>query len=132
MGAVVLDTSVVIGFLNTDDAHHKAATVAISEHRDALHRFVLPATVLAEALVSAARRDPDSVAEVRGLIDSLFGPTRAVDESVAVEAARVRAKHRSVQLPDAVVIATGVVDGATQILTADRRLGRVEGRVRVL
>lgn len=132
MGAVVLDTSVVIGFLNTDDAHHKAATVGIAEHRDAFHRFVLPATVLAEALVSAARRNPARVTQVRDLIDSLFGPVRVVDETVAVEAARVRARHRSVQLPDAVVIATGVVDGATQILTADRRLGRVERRVRVL
>lgn len=132
MGAVVLDTSVVIGFLNTDDAHHKAATAAITEHRDALHRFVLPATVLAEALVSAARHDPGRLAEVRRLIDSLFGPTRMVDESVAVEAARVRARHKSVQLPDAVVIATGVVDEAIQILTADRRLGRADRRVRVV
>ena len=132
MGAVVLDTSVVIGFLNTDDVHHKAARVAISEHRDALHHFILPATVLAEALVSAARRSPESVADVRSLIGSLFGPTRVIDDSVAVEAARVRAKHKSVPLPDAVVIATGFVDGATQILTADRRLGRTDRRVRVL
>jgi hypothetical protein len=34
----------------------------------------------------------------------------AVDERVAVSAARLRARHRSLRLPDAIVLATEVLD----------------------
>ncbi len=132
MGAVVLDASVVIGLLDRADALHEASAAAIADHRHASNSFVLPATVLAETLVATARQRPSRLHDVRDLLDSLFGPVRAVDEAVALEAARLGARHKSLRLPDALVVATGVVDDASEILTADRRLARADRRVRVL
>ena len=54
-----------------------------------------------------------------------------VDADVAKAAARLRARHRSLRLPDALVIATGIVDDAA-VLTCDRRLAAVDDRVQVL
>jgi predicted nucleic acid-binding protein len=62
---------------------------------------------------------------------ALFGDERVVDRLVAVEAARLRARHPSLRVPDAVVVATGVVDDAV-ILTFDRRLAGVDPRGQLL
>lgn len=132
MGAVVLDASVLIGVLNPSDAHHETASAAIADRRRAADTFVLPATVLAETLVATARHRPAKLDEVRSLLDALFGPVRAVDETVAVEAARLRARYKSVRLPDALVVATALVDDAAEVLTADVRLKRVDKRVTVI
>lgn len=50
---------------------------------------------------------------------------------MATAAARLRARHRDLRLPDAFVIATGIVDRATT-LTYDRRLASVDSSVQVL
>ena len=55
----------------------------------------------------------------------------AVDERVAVSAARLRARHRSLRLPDAIVLATEVLD-AQAVLTGDKRWDRVDSRVRLV
>ena len=46
---------------------------------------------------------------------------RSVDFLVAAEAARMRAES-TLRLPDAIVLATGVLAGATCLVTNDRRL----------
>jgi predicted nucleic acid-binding protein len=132
VGAVVLDASVLIGFLNPADVQHEPSSAAIAAHRRAANSFLLPATVLAETLVTTARHQPSRVDEVTELLDSLFGPVRVLDEPVAVEAARLRAKHKSLRLADALAVATGVVDDASEILTADMRLTRADRRVKVI
>jgi PIN domain nuclease of toxin-antitoxin system len=43
-----------------------------------------------------------------------------LDKDVAVGAAALRAKHRAVKLPDALVLATATVLGAEVLLTTDR------------
>ncbi|MGH3656316.1 MAG: type II toxin-antitoxin system VapC family toxin, partial [Micromonosporaceae bacterium] len=102
------------------------------EHRSDGDEFILPATVLAEALVSTARQRPGRVDAVRDHLDVMFGPVRPVGEDVAVRAARLRAKHRSLRLPDALVIAVGLVDDADVILTSDKRWVTVDRRIHVL
>jgi predicted nucleic acid-binding protein len=131
MGAVVLDTSVVIGFLRDDDAHHQ---IAVSEVRAVGIRddiFVLPATVLGESLV-AAQQAGAAVAESmrRDLVD-FFGPVRPVDEEIAFVMSKLRARFASLRVPDALVVATGIVDDAV-VLTCDKRLASVDHRVQVV
>jgi hypothetical protein len=46
---------------------------------------------------------------------------RSVDFLVAAEAARIRA-GTTLQMPDAIVIATGVMNSASCVVTNDRRL----------
>lgn len=132
MGSIVLDSSFVLGLLDTDDAHHSAAARLIIQHTTAGATFGLPATVLSEVLVGEARRGHPAVEKRRMHLVAMFGPVRPIDEQVAIEAARLRSKHRSLRLPDALVIATGIVDKADRILTADKRWEAIDKRVEVL
>lgn len=131
MGAVALDTSVVIGFLHSDDSHHQASRRAISDARERGNHIVLPAIVLAETLVREYRMSDAAGDRLAVGLVSLFGPERMVDAEVARAAARLRARHRLLRMPDALVIATGMVDGAT-VLTCDRRWVDIDDRVRLL
>jgi predicted nucleic acid-binding protein len=122
----------VLGLLDQGDAHHKAAATLITAHTEAGARFGLPASVLAEVLVSEARRSQPAVDRRHAHLVAMFGPIREIDEKIAVQAAHLRAKHRSLRLPDALVIATGIVDEAEVILTADQRWAAVDRRVEIL
>lgn len=51
---------------------------------------------------------------------------------MVLEAARLRARFPVIRLPDALVLATGMVDDCAVILTADKRWGPVDPRVQVL
>lgn len=132
MGAVVLDTSVVLALLDPEDALYDAAAGAVRRHRAAGARFAIPASVLAELLVGAARMGDDELDLRRHLVVAAFGPPVPIDESVAVSAARIRAAHRSLRLPDALVLATADVVGAEAVLTGDKRWTPVDSRVQVL
>ncbi|MGL5860048.1 MAG: type II toxin-antitoxin system VapC family toxin [Phycicoccus sp.] len=132
MAPVVLDASVVLALLDPQDAHHPHATDIVRELRGRRVSWVLPATVLSEVLVGAARVDQRSVAHRRATIEAAFGLVRPVDEDVAVEAASLRARHRWLRLPDAIVLATASVDRAQAVLTADRQWTRTDLPVQVL
>jgi predicted nucleic acid-binding protein len=131
MGAVVLDSSVLIGFVHADDVHHLSASHAIKSVRDEGDEFVLPATVLSELMVGYIRNRPASARAFAQQLVAGFGPVRDVDQEVAYAAAELRAGNRGLRLPDALVIATGILAGAT-VLTCDARLATVDHRVRVV
>lgn len=132
MGTVVLDASVVLALLDPQDAHHRAATAALREHRAEGARFALPASVLAEVLVGVARIDDQALKQRRDQIVAAFGHPVSLDESIAVNAARLRATHRSLRLPDAIVLATAQVLDASAVLTADKQWYKIDSRVRLI
>jgi PIN domain nuclease of toxin-antitoxin system len=55
-----------------------------------------------------------------------------IGEDIAVEAARLRGRHRSLRLPDALIIASGDLLDADSILTGDRKWTAVSHRVQVV
>jgi predicted nucleic acid-binding protein len=59
---IVVDESVVIGFLDAADDHHAAAVAPLEA--SASHDLVLPATAYAEVLVAPARKGSSAVARV--------------------------------------------------------------------
>jgi predicted nucleic acid-binding protein len=128
----VLDSSIVIALLDADDAGQASAVRALRDYHDEGREFLVPASVLAQVLVAESRRDGAAVDQRRQDIRTLFGPTRPIDDDVAVAAAALRAAHRSLRLPDALVIAVGLVEGADVVLTADKRWADVDDRVRVI
>jgi len=132
VGAVVLDSSVVLGLLDPEDAHHPAAVAELRRRESAGDWFVIPSLVLAEVLVGVARAEPGALERRQRDLASAFDTARPLDEAVAVAAAQLRARHRSLRMPDAIVIATGIVDDVDAILTADRRWAGVDPRVVVL
>jgi predicted nucleic acid-binding protein len=132
MGPVVLDTSVLLALLDSEDALHEAAARVVRQHHRARARFVLPASVLAELLVGAARQGGDQLHERRRRVTAAFGPPVPLDEAVAVVAARLRARHRSLRLPDALVLATAEVVQAETVLAGDRKWPRLDPRVELV
>jgi predicted nucleic acid-binding protein len=121
MGLTVFDAGVLIGFLDASDAHHAATRQALTDARDRGDRIVMPASALAEALVGPARRGASAIAAVQNLVARLPIEIAPLDETVAVAAAQLRARHAALKLPDALVIATASTLGADTLVTTDRR-----------
>ncbi len=125
---IVLDASVVIALLDPADTLHAAARHGLEQV--AGDDLALPASALAETLVAPARAG--KLEEARRRIHALELRIAATGEEVAVEAARLRGRHRHLRLPDALVLATAEVLGADVLLTGDARWGALSGRVRVI
>ncbi|MGF1599157.1 MAG: type II toxin-antitoxin system VapC family toxin [Acidimicrobiales bacterium] len=119
MGLTHLDAGVIIGFLDASDAHHAAATASLTRALDNGDHLAMAASALAECLVGPARRSEQAIQIVRDTFDRL--PVEIVDLSpaIAIEAARLRARHRFLRLPDALVIATSTTAGVDQLITTD-------------
>ncbi len=121
MGLTHLDSGVVIGFLDADDAHHPAARELLVRAADEGDHLALAASALAECLVGPARHGDGAVDVVRTLIERLPAEVVHLDTDTATAAARLRARHGSLRLPDALVIATAAVAGADRLVTTDAR-----------
>jgi hypothetical protein len=124
---VVLDSSVVIAFLDPDDALHEAAVRAVTDH---LHDdLVLPASVYAEILVAPYRTGAEAVAEVEAFLADIAVRIEPATGAIARAAARLRSGSRSLRLPDALVIATADELGAQSTLTGDESWTSISPRV---
>ncbi len=121
MGLTHLDAGVIIAFLDGADAHHDAARSALSASLDDAERLSIAASTLAECLVGPARRSTKAVELVRTVIDRLPVSVVHLDEEIATQAAMLRARHRSLKLPDALVIATAESSSADRLVTTDRK-----------
>ncbi len=115
MGIVLLDTSVVIGALNRDDALHQTAGRAVRTERER-HALAISTLTYAEILVGPLRVGGRAVE----VVERFAAQVRVVDLSpdVARLAAQLRVT-RGLKLPDAVIVATGLRLEADVILTAD-------------
>ena len=111
----------VIGFLDSRDAHHAASHRVVEESVRANDTLVLPASALAEVLVGPSRRGQEQVDVVHRLVEQLPLPVLPLDADGATAAARLRAARRSLRLPDALVIAAAVVLDADRVVTTDRK-----------
>lgn len=120
MGLTVFDAGVIIGFLDADDPHHEGARAVLGEARGRNDHLVLPASAFAEVLVGPARKGPSAVSVVRDLVDRLPLDLEPLGTDIAVAAAQLRARHRSLKLPDALVIATAGHLEAEHLVTTDR------------
>ena len=121
MGLIVIDAGVLIGFLDGGDAHHASAHRALAGALERGDTVAMPASALAETLVGPSRRGPHAVSAVHNLVASLPIVIVALDETIAVTAADLRARHPSLKLPDSLVIATASARRADILVTTDRR-----------
>jgi len=121
MGVIHLDAGVVIGLLDANNAHHTSARVALEQVMGDGHGLAMAASAFAECLVGPYRRGLASVGVVVGLFDRLPIGVVPLDRDIAASAARLRAQHAGLRLPDALVIATAISGGAVQLLTTDRK-----------
>ena len=89
----------------------------------------MPASAYAEALVLPARMRRFD--ETRSRIQKLLIQIEEIGRETGESAARLRARHRSLRLPDALVLACGELLDADAVLTTDRRWRRYD-RVQVV
>jgi predicted nucleic acid-binding protein len=121
VGLIHLDAGVVIGFLDRNDVHHDAAREVLADALHAGDRLAMASSAFAECLVGPARLGDTEIQIVRELVDRLPISIVPLDVGIATGAARLRAAHPSLRLPDALVIATAIEDGADELVTTDRK-----------
>lgn len=118
----MLDASVAIAALASDDAHHAAASTALAELGDS--QLVIAATTRAEILVGPSRAGGTALAAARDFVDGC--ETVPVTAAIADDAAALRSRHRALSLPDAIALAVANLIDADAVWTFDRRWSGVE------
>jgi predicted nucleic acid-binding protein len=122
VAAIALDADVLIGFFNRDDAHHPAARRLLRAAEQSGDRVVIAASVYAEVIVGPLRAGRAD--EIDAALAGLGIEVVPVDRTIAAEAARLRVRHRTLRLPDAMALAVAQREGA-DFKTFDRRLARI-------
>jgi predicted nucleic acid-binding protein len=119
---VALDADVVIAFLDAGDDQHERAVDLLRPRLAAGDEILIGASVYAEVMVRPLARGTGG--RVDEFIDAIGATVLAVDRELARRAAGLRARHRSLRLPDALSLATALMAGA-DLVTLDQRLGQV-------
>jgi predicted nucleic acid-binding protein len=122
---IVLDASVAIAALSADDAHHDAAVAALADVSE--DELVLAATTRVEILVGPARVGGTALAAARDFVDGC--ETVPVSTAIADGAATLKARHRSLSLPDAIALVVAEMIEADAVWTFDRRWRGAHDRV---
>lgn len=130
MALVVLDASVIIGFLDPEDTLHDACVTALAGRQG--DELVVPASVYAEILVGPYRAGAEAVSEVDAFLSDFAIRIVPVTEAVARLGAQLRSTWKSLRLPDALVLACGEAMGAETVLTGDDSWTRVGRHVTVV
>ncbi len=126
MARVALDADLLIAFLDPGDAQHERAVDELRPRLADGDELLIGATVYAELMVRPLQQRSD--ATVDGFLDAAgvrFVPT---DRAIARRAARLRADHPALRLPDAMSLATALGSDAT-LLTLDKKLQRITQQV---
>lgn len=130
MALVVLDASVVIAFLDPDDALHGPAVEALTEHQH--DELLIPASVYAEILVGPHRKGAEAVAEVEAFLADFAVRIETLRPTTARAAAKLRSESRSLRLPDAFVLALADEVKADSVLTGDESWVPISGHVSLI
>ncbi|HEU5063510.1 MAG TPA: PIN domain-containing protein [Solirubrobacterales bacterium] len=124
--AVVLDSDVVVGFLDRKDALHDAADAAI---RDLVRgqRLLVSVVTYAEVL-TGARLGHHNEDRARGFFSGLISEVLSVDVAVADMASKLRSRRKSLQMPDALILATAEIHPEIDlIVTGDMQVAKASG-----
>lgn len=129
MGQAVLDTSVLIAFLDDKDAHHGRA-LRVIEASVGQQQLVAPVLAYAEVMVGLQTAIP-AVREAVELFFETYARVEPMTKAIGRRAAELRSRT-GVRMVDAAIIATGIELDADEILTADRRWKKIDARVDVV
>lgn len=119
MAVVVLDSSVLIALLNTSDSHHKACKRFVENSN---RSFKISVITLMEVLISPMREGAVVTKRIISALEKRFPDRIAVDEEIAMAAAKIRA-HSNLVMPDSIISATALVHSAT-LVTCDATLAK--------
>lgn len=101
---ILLDSTIIVGFLDADDALHE---VAANRLREIVGSDPLAASVISYAeLMTGVSLGHHSREHVDRFFDALVKDLLPVDREVAARAATLRGKRVSLRMPDALILAT--------------------------
>jgi predicted nucleic acid-binding protein len=123
---LILDASVLIGLLDTADAHHDRAIDDVEAADREGRQLLLPASAYSETLVAFARAH--RLEEARRAITAMGITIVSLADTIAERAAELRAHYTRLRLPDAIVLATAQEMGGS-LLSYDRRLSQLAGKL---
>lgn len=123
---ILLDSTVIVGFLDADDALHE---VTVGKFREVVGSHPLVASVISYAeVMTGVLLGHHPQENVDGFFDTFIRDLLPVDRLVATRAAGLRGRCRSLAMPDALILATA--DLATEVdlvLCADDDWPKVKG-----
>ena len=125
MGTLILDASVLIGLLDSADAHHTRAVDDVERADHAGRALLAPASAYSEALVAFARAG--RLAEAREAIAAMGIAITPLTAAIAERAAAARVTHGRLRLPDAIVLACAQ-ELNCELLSYDERLARISSK----
>lgn len=123
---ILLDSTIIVGFLDADDALH---TATVARFRDLVGTEPLAASVISYAEVMTGvllgHHSPDAV---EGFFDAFVRDLLPVDRAVAGRAAELRGDRASLAMPDALILATADLHpDVDAVLCADAQWPKVKG-----
>lgn len=123
---VALDSDAVVGFLDRSDGLHQAADATIRELA-VEHRLAVSVITYAEVL-TGVRLGHHSEEKVAGFFREAVSEIFPVKIEVADRASALRARNRSLRMPDALIVATADLEpGVNLLLTGDQGILKVKG-----
>ena len=128
-GLTIVDTSVLLAWLEPAEPHHQVVVQELSAARTA-GDLAIPVTAFAEALVRPYRDSAQAGRRVERKLTEI-GDVVPTSTEIGRRAAQLRASL-GIKLPDALIVATGLERKATAILTLDEKWSRIDPSVRVL
>ena len=119
---ILLDTSVVLAYLNASEAASPAATVVIDDFvRTGRNRATISVVSVAETLVRPFAAGAAALRIVDAFLLHFPNLTvSSIDYAIAREAARLRAQT-SLKTPDALIIATALSAGISIVVANDAK-----------
>jgi predicted nucleic acid-binding protein len=123
---ILLDSTIIVGFLDADDALHK---VAVAKLKEVVGSCPLVASVISYAeVMTGVSLGHHSQERVDGFFDVLVKDLLPVDRRVAARAATLRGGRISLGMPDALILATADLhEDIDTIVCADGDWSKVKG-----
>ena len=123
---ILLDSTVIVGFLDADDALHD---VSVAKLRELAGAHSLAASVISYAeVLTGAELGHHPVQRVTGFFEALLRELIPVDKDIAARASQIRRKRRSLPMPDALILATADLHAEIDtVLCADGDWPKVTG-----
>ncbi len=123
---ILLDSTVIVGFLDADDTLHK---VTVARFREIVGSHPLVASVISYAeVMTGVSLGHHPKKHVDGFFDTFVKDLLPIEKPVATRAATLRGRRKSLPMPDALILATADVHPEIEtILCADGDWPKVEG-----
>lgn len=116
-----LDADILIGALDSSDAHHQQSRRLFVTWRDQDTTLIVSVINLSEVLIAPAA-DQKRLRAAREAVAALGVTIHSPTEAIGVDASRLRSRH-PISLPDGYLLATAKHTGATAV-SFDRKVVR--------